>query len=160
MKPPPALAGARVLEYAIVDDSLKFTGALQVYVDGTRLGAVPRLAICENLDDAELLLLHCDDSWNVLGVQAWNAGEDPIVESVEDVKARAETYYVGITRKWQTHGASREEAKAYQTANVGIQKCSFCGRTMHEVHTLLVAESGARICDLCIRKFHEDMAGR
>lgn len=160
MKPPPVLAGARVLEYAIVDDSLRFTGELQLYVDGTRLGAVPRLAIGENLDDAELLLLHCDDSWNVLGVQAWNAVAGSIVESVGDVKARAEKYYVGITEKWQTYGVSLEEAKAYQSANVGTQQCSFCGRTMHEVHMLLAAESGARICDLCIRKFYEDMAAR
>ena len=61
MKPPPVLAGARVLEYAIVDDSVKFTGELQLYVDDRRLGAVPRLAISENLDDAELLLYRVDE---------------------------------------------------------------------------------------------------
>jgi hypothetical protein len=40
MKPPPVVAGARVVEYAIVDESVKFTGALQLYVDGIRLSAV------------------------------------------------------------------------------------------------------------------------
>jgi hypothetical protein len=158
MKPPPVLAAARVLEYAIVDGSLRFTGELQIYVDGTRLGQVPRLAIAENLDDGELLLLHCDDDWNVLGVQAWNAGEGSTVQSVGDVKARAEQYYGGITQRWRAHDASLEEAKAYRSMVVGAHRCSFCGRTMHDVHSLVAAESGARICDFCIRKFHEDLA--
>jgi hypothetical protein len=160
MKPPPVLSGARVLEYAIVGDSAKFTGQLRLYVDGTAIGAVPRLAICENLDDGELLLLHCDDDWNVVGVQAWNTPEGSAAKSVEDVKAHAATCYAGINEKWQGHGATLEDAKAYQAELVGDARCSFCGRTTHDIHALLEAESGARICDLCIRKFYEELLAK
>ncbi len=62
IKPPPIIAaGLRVLEYAVIAEPVRFTGNLQLYVEGALLGEVPRLAICESLDDAELFLCHCDD---------------------------------------------------------------------------------------------------
>lgn len=34
-----------------------------------------------------------------------------------------------------------------------VAKCSFCGRTAFEVERL-VAQGGARICNICIKEFH------
>ena len=158
MKPPPIIAaGARVLEYAVVAKPVRFTGSLQLYVDGALLGEVPRLAICQSLDDDELLLFHCDDDWNVLGMQAWNTAEGSAVSSVEDVKARVEKYYSGICSQWITHGTSVEDAIAYQEKMVGENRCSFCSRTMYDVKSLVEGKSGARICDYCITALNEEI---
>jgi len=158
MKPPPIIAaGTRVLEYAVVTEPVRFTGNLQLYVDGALLGEVPCLAICESLDSEELLLLHCDDDWNVLGIQAWNTAEGSGVSSVDDVKARAEKYYAGISSQWMAHGTSIEDARAYQESMVGEDRCSFCSRTMYDVKSLVEGKNGARICDLCITALSEEI---
>ena len=47
--PPPVLSMARVLAYAIVDESIGFSGSQRLYVDGELLGKVPRLALCQPL---------------------------------------------------------------------------------------------------------------
>jgi hypothetical protein len=48
----------------------------------------------------ELLLFHCDENWNVLGAQIWNAPDRPPVTSVDEVKERAEKFYAGVNSKW------------------------------------------------------------
>ena len=101
MQSPPAIIdGAAVLEYAVVDSSVRYTGRLHLYHGETRVGPVPCLAIGQNPDMKELLLFHCDEHWNVLGAQIWNAPGRLAVTSLDDVKARAESYYAGISAKW------------------------------------------------------------
>jgi hypothetical protein len=99
-RPPAVLDGAEVLEYAIVDDSVRFTGRLHLYHGDNRIGPVPRLAICKDPDMPELLLFHCDSSWNVLGAQIWNSPDVPAITSVDQVKEKAESFYKGISEKW------------------------------------------------------------
>ena len=159
MKPPPVICGARVLEYALVAEPVRFTGNLQLYVGDALLGEVPRLAICESLDAEELLLFHCDDDWHVLGIQAWNTARGSIT-SVHDVKTRAEKYYAGISSQWIAHGASVVDARAYQESMVGEDRCSFCSRTMYDVQSLVGGKNGARICDFCITALNEEMASK
>lgn len=98
--PPQVLDNAQVLEYAVVDSSVRFTGALHLYHGDKRVGPVPYLAICRDPNMEELLLFHCDENWNVLGAQIWNAPDRPAVTSVEEVKQRAEKFYSGIMSKW------------------------------------------------------------
>ena len=98
--PPQVIDGAIVLEYAILDESVKFTGRLHLHHAGRRVGPVPRLAICKNPDMDELLLFHCDSTWNVQGAQIWNAPDKPPVTSVDEVKRRAEEAYAGLSSKW------------------------------------------------------------
>ena len=152
--PPPVLERARVVEYAAVDDTVKFTGALHLFVGGERLGPVPQLAICQDLDDGELLLFHCDNDWNVLGHQAWNSPHGPTLSSVQDVKDRAERFYAGISSHWVGHPASMDEARAFYEDLMASDGCSFCGRTLHDLHSLIKGAQDARICDHCIREFH------
>jgi hypothetical protein len=158
MKPPPVINGTRVLSYALVGESVRFTGDLCLYVDGILLGAVQRLVISESLDDQdELFLLHCDDNWNVLGIQAWNANDDPDVATPNDVKTCAENYYAGISSQWIAHGTTLEDARAYYEQMIGEHRCSFCNRTMDDVQLLMEGKDGARICDLCITSLNAEI---
>jgi hypothetical protein len=103
--PPPVLDGASVLEYAVVDQSVRFTGRLHLYHGGKSVGPVPCLAICKDPAMEELLLFHCDNEWNVLGAQIWNAPDNPPITSVHEVKMRAENYYAGISSRWTRLGS-------------------------------------------------------
>jgi hypothetical protein len=103
--PPPIIDGATVLEYAVIDDSVRFTGRLHLYHGEKRVGPVPRLAICKDPDMDDLLLFHCDTSWSVQAAQIWNAPGKPAVTSVDEVKRRAEEAYSGLAAKWVRYEA-------------------------------------------------------
>lgn len=149
-QPPPILDSARVLEYAVVDDTVKFTHRISVYVGGRELGAVPRLAICQNMGEApETLLFYCDHEWNVLGAGAY--------PSVEVARERAETAYSGISPKWLKAPYSLEEAENYLSESWGERRCAFCGKTPNQVHVLVEGRTGAKICDLCIGELRRAM---
>lgn len=79
--------------YAILDESVKFTGRAVVMVGAQVIDPVPRLAICHNLYDDGILLFLCDNDWNVLGAGDYG--------TVENAKARAENAYAGASTKWQ-----------------------------------------------------------
>lgn len=100
--PPPVLADARVLAYAALDDSIEFTGKLHLYAGESRVGRVPHLAIGMTIDERELVVIHCDQEWNVLGVQAWNGPAAPSVKSIDDVKRIMEKFYRGSSELWRS----------------------------------------------------------
>jgi hypothetical protein len=154
MKPPPIIGNARVLDYAMVGDAV-FTGTLCLYVNEERLGPVPCLAICESFDGNELLLLHCDAEWDVRGIQAWKKAER-VINSIEELKSRAEKYYAGISSKWIAHDASTEEVEAYQASLMDDTRCSFCGRSMSDFDSFIEG-ADARICNLCLTSFYEEL---
>lgn len=104
-KPPPALAACRVEQYAIRDRSMKYSGHSSLFRDGKEVGPVPRLAICRG-DDNEVLLLHCDRRWNVLGM----AGGYP---NIKAAKRRAERIYPGISAAWAKAGVTRWQVRRY-----------------------------------------------
>ena len=87
--PSPVLNCARVLAYVIVDNSVVYTERGSFFVDGKLLGRVTRLAICQNIDESEILILHCDNEWNSLGAQGGNY-------SVEEAKSSVERSYHGL----------------------------------------------------------------
>ena len=94
-EPPYVLDSARVHFYAILDDSVTYTGRITTYVGGRLLGPVPRLAICENLaEDNDFLILYCNDAWEVLG-----AGGS---ETLDGALFSAERAYRGLKEKWQS----------------------------------------------------------
>lgn len=94
-EPPFLLDSARVLMYAETGGRDTYTGKITVHADGGWLDPVPRLAICEDLVDGDILLFHCDDSWNVL---AAGGGK-----TLEDVKHTAERAYAGVSAKWMNY---------------------------------------------------------
>ncbi len=101
MHPPPTtLDSAKVLEYAIVDSCIKYTGALHLYHGETRVGPSAALAICQDPGVDGLLLFHCSEDWRVLGAQIWNEPPELTVRTVQEVKLKAERYYSGIGTLW------------------------------------------------------------
>ena len=154
MKPAPIIGNARVLEYAVVGDAV-FTRTLCLYVGGVRLGAVPCLAICESFRGDEMFLFHCDEDWTLRGIQAWKKSEVRGLGAVEGIKRRVEKYYSGISRKWIKHEASVEDAEAYK-ATIDVC-CSFCSRSVFAVDSLVEGHGDARICDLCVMSFYDEL---
>lgn len=148
-RPPPVLASARVLEYAILDGSVGFSGKSRVSVESPELGRVPRLAIGEALEAGKVLLLYCNEAWSVLAAAGYR--------SPTHAKARAERTYPGVSRLWVDAGISREEALAYVEEESRDFKCSFCGRRPDQVRNLL-AQGTARICNLCVADFTRRLA--
>ena len=145
--PPPVLCFARVLAYAIVDESVVFTGKQQVYVDGKLLGRVPCLALCQNVapDEDEIMLFHCDEQWNAVGV---SGGETDLPAA----KANAEITYRGIAAKWVDVSVSSEEARCWLEQQYPEDLCSFCGRLPSEFETAFGGHK-SRICGDCVRKY-------
>jgi hypothetical protein len=145
--PPSVLDCARVIAYAVVDPSIKYVERNTLYVGKPLklLGPVPRLAVSQNIGEAELMVLHCDNEWNVLGVTAAH-------HSVEEAKTYVERSYPGIGSKWIDTNVSVEEATAFLKEHFGDLKCSFCGRMFHEVWQYFGSDN-ARICDICVEQF-------
>ena len=106
-QPPSELDGCRVLAYASTDDPVVFTGRLRLNVDGQWLGRVPRLAICAFGSSQELIVLHCDESWVVLGLQGWNAPGIQRPGSIAEVISHVERYYQGLEARWVVVHAER-----------------------------------------------------
>jgi len=145
-KPPPVLACCRVLRYAVLSSSVRYSGHSNLYVDGRELGPVPSLAICQPLDRAEILLCHCARDWTVLGAAAY--------ASIGEAKKRAEAIYPGVARAWVDARISKSQATAYLNSVVWKgMKCTVCGKRPDEISRML--EKGkVRICDSCIREFY------
>lgn len=93
--PPPEIDSVRVHAYAVIDDTIQWTGASGgpiVLVDGKLLERVPRLAVGLNYDGREFMLLYCNEAWEALGAGGY--------ASLDKAKARAEREYRGVSSKW------------------------------------------------------------
>jgi hypothetical protein len=97
---PEQIDGCEVLAYAAELADLPFTDVLQLNVGGEWLGRVPRLAICEWDYRPILMLFHCDERWNSLGIQGFERPGPRRPRSVIDVIGRAERYYPGSAARW------------------------------------------------------------
>lgn len=145
-EPPPVLASARVLEYALLRDSVRYSRHSFLFVDCKELGPVPRLAICQPLGEATFMLFHCDDEWEVLGCAGY--------ESAAEAKARAERIYPGVSACWIDRQVTEAEAKDYVEQEFGHERCRFCGKLPVDVQRMIVHEGGGRICNFCVEEFH------
>lgn len=151
--PPPAIDWARVIAYAIVDADVTWTGRQILYVGEERLGAVPRLAICQNVfpGTEDVLTLFCDDEWNVLGC----TGRPTVEENVEAL----ERWYAGITPKLVYTGLTAEGVEAWLRKEYAEFACAFCKKLPPEVDNMISSgdENGEKavfICYGCIDKLH------
>jgi hypothetical protein len=145
--PPPVISFARVLSYAVVDDSVGFKARRSAESDGTELGRVPRLALCQNFDDTEpsISLFHCDEDWNVLGA----SGDEP---TLQHAKTHAEQSYAGIAAKWVDTDVSVASARHWLEEHFPASLCSFCGCLPPEFETLFRGHKSG-ICGECVRSF-------
>jgi hypothetical protein len=145
-EPPPVLAFTRVLEYAVLGASVRYSGHSSLFVEGKELGPVPRLAICQPFDEAEFVLLHCDDEWEVLGAAGY--------ASLAEAKGRAERIYPGVSACWIDRYITEAEAKDYVEREFGHERCRFCGKLPVDVERMVVHARGGPICNFCIEEFH------
>jgi hypothetical protein len=148
MPPPPALANARVLEYAVLTAAVRYSGHSSIFVDGKELGPVPCLAICQTFDKNDILLLHCDRDWSILGVAVY--------ASVAQAKKRAERTYPGISAQWVKADAIASSAVPQIKKQVDDLRCSFCGKLPNEVKQM-IEKGRTRICDSCVSKFNQTL---
>ena len=87
--PPPALSSARVLHYAVLDETVGFnSGHRLVFIDGKELGKVPCLAIYQKKKASKFLIYYCDSDWEPVGASQY--------DTVEAAKGRAERIYPRI----------------------------------------------------------------
>jgi hypothetical protein len=117
--PPPILAGTYVVSYAYADESVNFVQRNTLSVDGEWLGRVPCLAICQDFESSEYLVLHCDEAWELLGI----AGGHPTVDAARHAIERS---YNGILSKWIDSTITRDDALAQHRADLAADSCSFC----------------------------------
>jgi ClpX C4-type zinc finger len=146
--PPPVLDSARVLHYAVVDDSVGYTGRDLLTVGGVEIGRVPCLAICKNEGERKVLLFHCDHEWTVLGCSRH--------DSVEAAKRWIERNYPGLSSRWIEAQFTDAEVDRYLEELYGEDHCSFCGKRPDQVDQM-IAGGNARICDRCIGELHKMM---
>ena len=118
-QPPLAIACTRPISWARTELPVKFTGRQCLIVDGERLGQVPLLVIAQADDDGDILLLHCDEEWRVLGIGGF--------ASIELAKQKAELYYEGISSYWRETGYTKEQTAAYLDEVFVDHACTFCG---------------------------------
>ena len=146
-KPPPILGNGRLLEYAVVDESVRYSGRSLIFVGFKELGPVPFLAITKDFKTGEIALLYCDREWDVLATGG-------CYESLEQAKESAERTYHGISSRWIDAKVTEKEALEYRDAVWADSRCSFCD-TIPPDFDMLMARDNARICSLCIEKFHK-----
>jgi len=146
-KPSTVLDDCRVLSYAFIVPPISFSGHSSLFVNGTEIGPVPRLAIAEQLHYGDLLVLHCDIDWNVIGVAAG-------YKSVAKAKRQVERIYPGIRGAWVDSSISKRQALACERKMWKGHECSFCNKIPPQF-TYHIKSKKATICDICIRKFYE-----
>lgn len=141
--PPPVIGSARVLAYATVDDTISFTGQQSLDVDGKPLGAVPCIALCEDIhhEQAGFFVAYCDENWEAIGIVPTT---DP-----ESALRQVEHYYRGISQRWTHTTVTVQQAREWIAHDSPKEVCSFCGRLSFEV-ARLVHGRDATICNLCL----------
>jgi ClpX C4-type zinc finger protein len=144
-KPPPAISGCSVEQYAIRERSMKYSGHGWLYRDGKEVGSVPRLAICRSRE-GEVGLIHCDRRWNDLGA-SWH-------RTVREAKKRAERIYPGISAAWTRTGYTKTRVKRYLDGIGHNLKCNFCGKPWYQVDRM-VTKGQASICAPCVAELSE-----
>jgi hypothetical protein len=145
--PPPVIGNARVIAYAIVDESVTWTGRQALYRDGKEVGPVPCIALMQDMEGKimDTIILHCDSEWEVVAVSG--------AKTFEDAKARVERAYNGINQRWRDGGASLDKAKEWVAENYEYLVCLFCGRSAAEM-TSFVTKGAGSICGTCIDELH------
>jgi hypothetical protein len=141
-----------VIEYALVDSSIKYHERKNLNVGGEWLGAVPKLAICLNLRTNEYHLSHCNDEWEDLcSVESR--------KTIQEIKALAERRYEGIGEKWIPTDYTEAEAEAHFRELASEWTCSFCKKSLEESMDGMVVKDNATICYACIKSFGDKISG-
>ena len=129
-----------VIEYAVRDRQVKYSGHSYLFRDGKEVGPVPCLVIGRDNEEG-VLLFHCSRSWRDLGVTRY--------DDVKEAKRRAEKIYPGLSSKWRKTGISKRQAKANFEKVWRGTECSFCGKRPYQIEKM-VSKDDVRICNVCV----------
>lgn len=91
--PPCEVEGAKVLRYALVDESIRATGSCKHWIGGKMVESARALVICQYGGEPGYYLFSCDSSWQVV-TDTWH-------ETMEGALRQAEFEYEGITVNWR-----------------------------------------------------------
>lgn len=91
--PPTELDGARVLAFAVVDESVVPTGGTVHRVGNEVLAPVAGLAIARYDGEAQYYLIYCDWEWRVI--------TDTSHTRLELAREQAEFEYQGVSGRWR-----------------------------------------------------------
>lgn len=147
-KPPAAIASARPILWARTGPPVRFTGKLNHYVDGERLGHVEILVIAQYGKDDEVLILHCDQSWHSVAASAHG--------SIQEAKDRAEAWYEGISARWEETGYSVQDTESYLDELFSGNVCTFCAKRPDQAEYIYGSGKGY-ICGECLEIFHKQL---
>jgi hypothetical protein len=111
---------------------------------------VPCLAIVEDLKSGEIILLHCDQDWDLLGVGGKH-------ESLAQAKRSAERAYLGISSRWIDARITQREALKFRAEMWRVNGAASATRIPPDFNKM-VERNSVRICDLCIAKFQKILA--
>lgn len=92
-EPPETLGAARVLAFAVVDESVIPTGRTTHRIGGEVIGPAAGLVIARYEGDGSFYLFYCGTEWQVV--------TDPCHDSLESAKEQAEYEYCGVTACWR-----------------------------------------------------------
>jgi hypothetical protein len=146
--PPPVVDCARVIEFAVLNETVGYRGRTLLFVDGKELGQVPCLAICEDNKPRGVMLFHCNREWTVLGCSAYG--------SIAEAKDRAEHIYPGLSPCWANAHVTEAQAEQYLDELFADERCSFCGKRADQVEQFIQRDQ-TWICDHCIVEFHDTL---
>jgi hypothetical protein len=146
--PPPLIDDAYLLAYLKIDSAALRVAKPSLKVDGKPVRGVRGLAIGRSLNDSSVLLFFCDQKWSSLGVVGCS--------TVIDAKRQAHADYPGNLKKWIKATVTKRQALAYREKQSGGMRCSFCSRSPDDVSQLFEV-SNVRICDHCVRDFHNQL---
>jgi len=147
-KPPATLAGRRVLEYALIDESLEFRGQGRFFSGDAEIGRVPCLALCDSGKEPTVYLLHCDRDWSILFTE-----HHP---SLHEAKTSAEHTYPGVSTIWIGTHTTVEDATKHLKEIWGPHRCNFCGKTPLDLENpRYIEKNGAVICETCVMSCYE-----
>ena len=146
--PPPAQGSERVLHYAVLDESVGYTGHRLKSFDGEELGKVPCLGICQGRDTPKFITYCCGSDWEPLAVLSAS-------DTVETAKGRAERIYPGSSAKWVEAHFTEEDVGHYLDEIWADSRCSFCGKRPDQGIESIIEAPGnnARICDKCVAEY-------
>ncbi len=103
-RPPNILNDSRVLEFAVLDDTVQRTSEILLDAGPGEPKPVEALAICQALTDeldGVLYLFFCTSDWCVDRIQMWNwPGGGPEADSTQVIKDHAGTLWSGLDNKW------------------------------------------------------------
>jgi hypothetical protein len=148
-RPLPVVDSCKLLAYAVLGKSARYSGHSYLFINGRELGPVPRLAIRQPLGKADVLLLHCAADWSVLGASPY--------PSLEAAKHQAERIYPGAAAYWRDANVSEQQVADYLATLWKGRECTLCGKRPDQV-AAMVEHGGRNFCDGCIANLYQALS--